>query len=176
MIGVVLATLTWMMSDTLVIEPLKIPITARDNENHGLTLYLGFHPSATYGFDQILGEMPIPPVPAVQAFDVRFLDPLLRKQFPGDGGYVDIRKCVSRTQADTFFIRAQPANDSFPVTFSWPDGLEAYFDTMLLKYHQKGSVHMIDMTKQTTFELTGSEPASFMIVISGLKGNLSWKD
>lgn len=164
------------MTDTSAIEPLKIPITARDNENHEHTLYLGFHPSATYGFDQLLGETPIPPVPAVQAFDVRFLDPLLRKQFPGDGGYVDIRQFVSRTQADTFFIRAQPASESFPLTFSWPEGLKAHFDGILLRYQHHGSTHTIDMAKQTTFAIAERGLESFVIITSGLKGNMPWKN
>jgi len=165
--------LVLMLADTLA-EPLKIPITASDTENHKHTLYFGFQPNATYGFDVPLGEMPIPPVPSVQAFDVRFLDPSRRKQFPGDGAYMDIRPFQSRTQTDTFFIHAQPANGSFPVTFSWPEGLDEYFDTILLTYHHEGSAHTIDMTKQVTFAITGTEYNFFTVVTSGLKGKLPW--
>jgi len=176
MIGLIAAILSLMMSDTLHIEPLNIPITASDAESHKHTLYLGFHPGATYGFDRLLGEVPIPPVPAVQTFDVRLLDPFHRKQFPGDGAYIDIRQFVSRTQTDTFFVRGQPANGSFPVTFSWPEGLGRFFDTIILEYHHNGSAHMIDMTKQSTYSLTVGGPESFVIITTGLKGKLPWKN
>jgi hypothetical protein len=174
MIGVGAAIVALMMSDTSYSEPLKIPITAVDGENHRLTLYLGFHPSATYGFDRLLGEMPIPPIPAVKVFDVRFLDPSYRKQFAGDGAYVDIRQFVARTQTDTFFVHAQPSNDSFPLTFSWPGELKSFFKTISLRYYQNGSAHIIDMTKQTTFAVTEEGLESFLIITSGVKGKLPW--
>lgn len=163
-----------MMSDPLRTEPLKIALTVWDSENHKHTIYFGFHPGATYGFDRMFGEMPIPPVPSVPAFDVRFLDPFRKKQFPGNGAYIDIRQFASRDQADTFFVRGQPANDSFPLTFSWSEGLGTTFDTILLRHYENGSTYVIDMTKQTTFVLTGGEINTFEIITFGLKGKLPW--
>lgn len=174
MIGVGTAILALVLSGDLHSEPIRIPITASDNENHRLTLYLGFHPDATYGFDRELGEFPIPPIPTVKAFDVRFLDPAHRKQFPGDGAYIDIRQYVSRTQADTFFIHAQPANDSFPLTFSWPEGLGAYFNTVSLTCREDGSTSIIDMARQTKFAVTKEGFGSLIIITSGVKGKLPW--
>lgn len=175
MIGTMVVVLVLIMSGSTRIEPLKIPLTICDDESHKHTLHFGFHPKATYGFDSLFGEAPIPPVPAVPAFDVRFLDPFRRKQFPGDGAYVDIRHFGSRAQTDTFFVYAQPANGSFPLTFSWPEGLGRTFDTIVLKYEHAGSSRVVDMTTHTSFAIEKDGPASFTIITSGLKGKLPWK-
>lgn len=161
-------------TDSIRSEPLKIALTAWDGENHKHTIYFGFHPEGTYGFDSGFDEMPIPPVPTVPAFDIRFLDPLMRKQYAGDGAYVDIRPFVSSTQKDTFYVRGQPANRSFPLTFSWPKGLGQYFKAILLRYRKNGSMQTIDMTKHTMFVMTEEVSSSFEIITSGLKGKLPW--
>jgi hypothetical protein len=176
MIGAMVTVLVLTVSGSTRIEPLRIPLTACDAENHKHTLYFGFHPQATYGFDSWLGEAPIPPVPAVPAFDVRFLDPVRQKQFAGDGAYVDIRHFSSRGQTDTFFVYAQPANRSFPLTFSWPEGLGRTFGTIVLKYEHAGSSRVVDMTTQTSFAIEEDGPASFTIITSGLKGKLPWNN
>jgi len=172
--AVVTAFVAMTMSDSLRSEPFTVVLTAQDAENHRHSIIFGFHPEATYGFDSRFDEMPIPPVPTVPAFDIRFLDPLMRKQYAGDGAYVDIRPFVSSAQTDTFYVRGQPANESYPLTFSWPKGLGKYFDTIVLRYKKGGSFHTIDMKEQTTFVLTGEEINSFEIITSGLKGKFPW--
>jgi hypothetical protein len=169
----VIAFVALMVSDSSHGEPFTVVLTAQDSENHRHSITFGFHPDATYGFDQQFGETPIPPVPSIPAFDVRFLDPFSRKQFPGDGAYRDIRPFVSAAQSDTFFVRGQPANVSYPLTFFWPKGLGKHFERILLRYRKDGSVSMIDMTKQTSFVMT-EEMNSFEIITFGLKGKLPW--
>lgn len=173
MLTLVTTIFAMMVLDSSRSEPLKIALTARDGENHKHTIYFGFHPEATYGFDHKFDEMPIPPVPTVPAFDVRFLDPFNRKQYAGDGAYVDIRPFVLAEQKDTFYVRGQPANQSFPLTFSWSKGLEKYFESILLRFERDGSIQVIDMTKQTSFVMTEGM-SSFEIITSGLKGKLPW--
>jgi hypothetical protein len=176
MIEVLIALPVFLSSGAQHPEPLKIPLTVEDREYHKHTIYFGFHPKATYGFDDGLGETPIPPVPTVPAFDVRFLDPHLRKQFPGDGAYHDIRKYVSRNQTDTFYVRVQPANRSFPVIVSWPEKLGQFFRKIVLMYSSHGTSYVIDMTTRTRLTLEEDEQNSFMIITSGLKGHFSWKN
>jgi hypothetical protein len=110
----------------------------------------------------------------VPAFDVRFLDPLMRKQHAGDGAYIDIRRHVSRTQRDTFYVRAQPANRSYPLSFSWPENLGSTFTSIFLKYQHGESSRELDMTRTTRLELGEDGPETIMIITSGVKGKLPW--
>ncbi len=153
-------------------QGIRVPLTMRDVQGHQHTIIFGVDPQATYGFDAELGEQPIPPVPTVPAFDVRFLDAQGRKQYAYDGAYVDVRAYTSRAQADTFYVGFQPAEGLFPVEFSWPLDEVLQFDEAILQYDDHGSSTRIDMKRVGSVEIASG--SSLVVITRGPVA--SWRE
>jgi hypothetical protein len=133
---------------------IRVPITFRDLAGHRHTITFGMEAGATYGFDSMLGEQPIPPVPAVPAFDIRFLDPMGRKQYPYESSYLDIRGLNGAAQIDTFFVSFQPSEGRFPITVSWPLRLLDPFISVLMMIPGPNGNREVDMKETGTVSIS----------------------
>jgi len=153
-----------------------VPIVISDTSGHQFGITFGVDPKATYGFDMSLGEEPIPPPPTVSAFDIRFLDPLQRKMpYNGMGAYLDVRPYVSRTQVDTFYVRFQPNNDSFPMTITWPVKIKDAVDSACVIFRSAGSLVRINMLKERAVRVVDGTVNTCIIVTYGVKPPLPKK-
>jgi hypothetical protein len=148
-------------------DSLIIPITISDAAGHFLTMRFGVHSMASYGFDEWLDEVPLPPYPPVPVFDVRFLDPQRRKQFAGDGAYVDIRQFISTAQADTFALRFQPSEDAFPLTFAWDREQTLRCDSIVVIPIGESGPFRVDMKSSSTFHVFSPDFTTALIVMKG---------
>ena len=144
-----------------------VPLNVRDQEGHRFVVRFGYHDSATVGFDRQFGEVPVPPVPSAPAFDVRFLDPRHRKgQFHGLDAYVDIRAFDHTAAHDTFYVRYQPADESFPVVVSWPASLVKRNTEARMFYRDAGEVRSVDMRSVDSLVLSNDAGNVLHIVCS----------
>ena len=143
-----------------------IPLTISDSLQHHNTLIMGVDPRATYGFDMALGEMPIPPILPPPLFDVRFMDPLNRKQpIPGNGAYDDIRRYESPAQADTFFVRVQPAEGGLPLLVRWPHGLGGSAKQGELMVKAPAGPANVDMMTADSVYVRGGDTHDIRIIV-----------
>jgi hypothetical protein len=58
---------------------------------------------------------------------------------------VDIRAFDATVERDTFYVRYQPANESFPVVVSWPSSQVKQNAEARLYYRDSGAVRSLDM-------------------------------
>ena len=91
----------------------QTPITVSDNNNTetSQTLYFGLEVSATEGLDAHLGEVVLPPVPPVGAFDARFTLP------DNNPSLRDYRNSENVTSQWELYL--QPGQSGYPMTISW---------------------------------------------------------
>jgi hypothetical protein len=146
----------------------QVPLTMRDIIGHRHTIVFGIDSKATYGFDADLNEMPIPPVPGVPAFDIRFLDPDGRKQYPFEGAYTDLRPYVSPSQRDTFHVGFQPAAQKYPMYAKWSLSDLRSFDDATLILNEGGVERRVNMKEVGMIEIASGR--SLVIVTSGVRG------
>lgn len=145
---------------------IKVPLTVRDIVGHRHSITFGVDARATYGFDVDLGEMPIPPVPGVPAFDVRFLDPEGRKQYPYEGAYIDLRPYFSPAQSDTFHVHFQPSANKYPVYVKWPMDALRNFGKAFLILVERGEERHVNMKEVGMVEILSGN--SLVIVTKGV--------
>ena len=127
----------------------SLQLRGEDAGKRSTTIVLGYHPAATEGFDVEFSEMPVPPVPAVQAFDFRFVDRKWLHREPATGTYADVRPLRATADADTFFVRLQPQNEAFPVRISWDSRqISAYAEATIVIAHADGT-RTVDMRAST---------------------------
>lgn len=97
----------------------RISLTATDKSGNQHTIVCGSHPAASLGYDTQLGELPVPPVPSNDMFDVRFLDPPALIRQPSSGSYIDVRPPFPNSHIDTFVIRIRTQAESYPIRVRW---------------------------------------------------------
>jgi hypothetical protein len=162
--------------DTLSGVSYSLPIAISDTLGHRYAVVFGVDFRATDGFDKDLGEMPIPPPPDVAAFDVRMLDPHHRRQpYPGFGSYFDVRPFLSRMQIDSFYIRFQPANEAYPMRFSWPGQISDAVDSAFIFYVEAGNHVKRDMLKEKFFFVRDPNVHECMLITYGAKETIRRK-
>ncbi|HTY01627.1 MAG TPA: hypothetical protein VMG09_16500 [Bacteroidota bacterium] len=144
-----------------------IPITARDARGHSQTIRIGLRPGATYGFDEELGEIPLPPYPPIPVLDIRLEDPEGRKQYRFDGSWVDIRPFTSSSQCDTFYIRYQAAPEAFPLVFSWDNRSFDHFDGALLVGNLTTGAVQCNMRTEHQIIIPDGEFTVLRLILSG---------
>jgi len=132
---------------------IAVPVQFTDAYGHTHTLTLGVDPRATYGFDAGLDEMPVPPVPTAAAFDVRFIDPDGRKQYPYESAYRDFRPYLIPSQRDTFLIRFQPAASYYPMTVTWSRDATREFEQVTMIVPDGQGERIVDMIKDHRVQL-----------------------
>lgn len=147
-----------------------LPIVIADSGGRRFAISLGVHPEATDGFDAQLGERPIPPVPDVAAFDIRFLDPNGRKApYPGLGSYLDVRPYRSRSQVDTFYVRFQPRDQAYPMLMSWPVKIREVVDSAFVVIPDGGGSRRINMLEDHAFRIMDDTINTCMVVVYGVR-------
>lgn len=145
-----------------------VAVQGSDGEGHTLAITLGVHTRATNSFNWQLGERPIPPVPAAPVFDVRFVDVTRRRtDYPGLDSYIDLRPYTARSQADTFYVRFQPANTSYPMHFSWSHDVGTRFQQAMLVYRKGSEVLTVNMANQDTLTLgEAADPINTLVIVT----------
>lgn len=143
-----------------------VVIDVADRQGNHNSVRIGVHARATNGFDQELGERPIPPVPTVPAFDIRITDPLRQKgRYAGLDAYTDFRAYRSEAQADTFVIRFQPTLDYYPVTFRWrSEEVARMFQAATLAHRKDNAFVEHDMIKTDSIAV-GEEVGNKVIIV-----------
>jgi hypothetical protein len=148
--SLVLAFLWGMAGNQITIA---VPIGFADSWGHTHTLTFGIDSRATYGFDAELDEMPVPPPPSPAAFDVRFLDPEGRKQYPYESAYKDFRPYLIPSQRDTFHIHFQPAASYYPMTITWSRDATKGFEQVTMIVQEVTGERTIDMITEHRVQL-----------------------
>ncbi|MBI5647201.1 MAG: hypothetical protein HY962_09750 [Ignavibacteriae bacterium] len=144
----------------------SIAILAYDAAGQSGGIVIGYHPDATTGYDPLLGDKPIPPVPAVDAFDFRCIDPPGLRRTPPTGCYRDIRRPQPAAVADTFRIRVQPQNGAFPVRIGWRQTqLRAFRAAFLRLSNDTGDVS-VDMHISERVEIAANARLDFLIILT----------
>lgn len=133
------------------------------------TLTLGFHGHATDGFDTHIGELPVPPIPVENAFDVRLGDRAGMQRMPPTGSYVDLRALRQPSQIDTFILHFRTAQESYPLRFSWPASIRESCDSLTLISGDGQEEDVIDMLSTTEWVVTEASVSSCKIVWWGVK-------
>ncbi len=133
-------------------------------------LKFGQHPDATNGLDVDLGESDLPPVPPVNAFDVRFI---LSDETTS---LIDYKN--SEEYTTEWIFELQPGEEGFPIYLSWdmeslPEG------KFILSDHINGNMVYINMKEQNSLVLNNSFINSLVItksqaVVSKITMNSGW--
>ncbi len=144
---------------------ISVPLHFADAYGHAHTIVLGIDSRATYGFDAELEEMPVPPVPVSTVFDVRFLDPDGRKQYPYETSYRDFRPYVYPSQRDTFHVRFQPAASYYPMIITWTRDATRDFEQATMVVDEGGTERKIDMISEHRAKLMSG--SRLMIITRG---------
>jgi hypothetical protein len=158
-----------------------IPLTITDNSpatktvpraiNQTTTINFGVHPSATYCIDAALGEVGLPPVPPVGAFDTRFVDP---RGNPvscfGEGMNLDLRQFSNSSQIDTYRVRFQPNSGGYPMTLSWHSLGSYYSGPVTLKDIFGGVTVNVNMKAESSYTVTDTTINRLLIIAEGPGG------
>jgi hypothetical protein len=115
-----------------------IDLTVSDAAGHTHTISMGAHSASTDTMDYVLGELPVPPVPSEETFDVRFVDTPDRNRRSGTGSYVDLRPYSSRAQADSFVVKFQTAANAHPMDFAFTGSLDSLCDSVVVLLDNHG--------------------------------------
>lgn len=143
----------------------SLALRAADAGGNSCVIVLAYHDDASMQYDIALGEKPIPPIPAVEAFDVRFLDPPGIRRTPPTGSYRDIRPRAPVARIDTFRIRVQPQNGAFPVRLSWDARQARRFAGARICTTGKDGGNECDMRRAEHVDLdAGTEPELLLVV------------
>jgi hypothetical protein len=147
-----------------------LALRATDAGGRSFRILLGYHENATDGFDAAFGEIPVPPVPAVSAFDFRFLDRSWMKRIPSTGTYADIRAARTLATPDTFLVRIQPENAAYPVRIEWDPSMTAAFRAAMLEVERSGAAERVDMRAVAAAHLDADAEPALRIIITRAKG------
>jgi hypothetical protein len=151
----------------------EVPFTITDGRL-SWSMYFGILPGANYCMadqDTINGhgeweQPPVPPGP----LEAWFVWPRSGSNVScfGMGILNDYRPFTSYAQKDTFRINAYYMSDSASLVVSWPPGLVAYFNELILKDVQTGgALHTVNMLTTTSVSLSVVNPPHFRIYASG---------
>lgn len=124
-------------------------INVKDNGTDNQNLTFGLSPQATDGMDQLLGELPLPPVPPSGVFDGRFELPMT----PADYSVKDFRN--DTLLSASWVIKFQASTAGYPVTLTWTNTtLPA--GNFTLKDLLTGTIVNVNMKSQTSYVVTNS--------------------
>lgn len=131
----------------------KVPLTISNAGNANVkVIHFGGHRNATYCIDADLGESELPPVPPSGVFDVRFVDTRSgAARCMGEGMELDLRQwSTTAAITDTHRINLQAGDPGYPITLSWPSGLNQFYSSMTLR----AGTDNINMLNETSLEIT----------------------
>ncbi len=149
-----------------------IPLRIEDYVGYSGVVEFGIHPYATYGIDPHLGESEIfPPFPWV--FDARLID-LPGRNNLGMGVWRDLRTSTTTTQVDTYLVKYQPSENSFPMKLTWQNNLVDYVGRAKIIDTRGGQIVNIDMLSSTSVTITDPEIDSLYIITTGRGILPSW--
>lgn len=147
-------------NSALCIATWKNTLKVSDAGNKMDSLFFGTSVSGTNEIDTCLGEYALPPVPPLNAFDVRFI-------IPGEFSKTDIKKDTANEM--TWLVKFQPSPAGYPITFSWNNSVFPATGYFYLKDSVGGSVVNIDMRSQNSYTLTNSEIGLLKIEYTRIK-------
>lgn len=140
-----------------------------DSTGRQFVLTYGTDPNATDGYDEAFGEVPLPLLPPVGDFELRFLDSPGHQRVPGGGAYIDVRAFRSTTQVDTFIIHFQTAVRAFPVTFSWDGISPRSCDSVCVLYRAGETNEIINMARQRALAIHDESVSNLMVIKYGAR-------
>lgn len=147
-------------------------LRAEDAGGRSAVITLGYDAHASDGYDVELSEMPIPPIPSVQAFDFRFVDRTWLHRKPETGSYTDIRSPRNDAGVDTFLVRFQPQNDAWPARISWDENTIQRFSSATLLLRKPGGEERIDMKAEAFASIDASaDPVLRVLLTNAATGN-----
>lgn len=146
-----------------------VRLLIRDNSGHERQITIGVHSAASRGFDQHLGEMPLPPFPPIEAFDARCLVPDARRLYAGDGSSMDIRSWSSAARTDTFRIRTQAGADGYPIRVTWDTTAVRPFTRSQLTVAGGGRAPSIDLHQRGVLSIEDREATMIVIELGGAR-------
>jgi hypothetical protein len=163
-----------------ILETTPSPVTdalqlrAEDAGGRSAVITLGYDAHASDGYDVELAEMPIPPIPSVQAFDFRFVDRSWLHRKPETGSYSDIRSPHRDAGVDTFLVRFQPQNDAWPARISWDEHTIQRFSSATLLLNKADGEERIDMKAKAFANIDASaDPVLRVLLANTGTGNSS---
>jgi len=141
----------------------RMSLIGEDSRGNRHTIILGLDSAASYGFDEGLGEAPVPPSPPAGIFDFRFTDIPGRGRIPYTGCYVDIRPAVSAAQRDTFIVHCQASVYPMSVTLQSRSG--AWIDSIIVERLPLGLTRASDLIREKTFSVASEEESTARIIV-----------
>ncbi len=102
---------SFLFSHSIQAQSWSIPVTVTNGTGVSDMVHFGIHPDGTYGLDEQLGEVNLPPLPPLSVFETRFL-------ITGYEGFaLDIRD-TSQTER-IHVLKWQAGSGGYPVTVEW---------------------------------------------------------
>jgi len=146
------------------------------------TIYFGGHRTATYCKDTVtladgvtkIMEEEQPPPPPSNIFDVRFVDNRSGVgKCLGEGTLINFTQwSTTGPRVDTFKVRLQAGDPDFPMTLTWPSGLNAYYSSLHV-IESGGAAQNVDMLANTSLQLDDNSVLYVKIIanvlINGVK-------
>jgi len=128
----------------------EVPVTISDASQGETTrsLYFGLEATATAGLDNHLGEVVLPPVPPVGAYDVRFILP------DESGSLRDYRNSENTTSS--WKMKIQPGQPGYPMTLSWNPDILPEGEFLLTDAVTGGDIINVDMKTVNTLVIENS--------------------
>lgn len=139
----------------------EFPLQVSDAAGNSATLWFGLDPQAGNGFDRVVGEEELPPLPPTGAFDTRWVGQNIQMAELGLGGHRDIRR--GNESFDGVIVHEvsyQP--EKKPVTLSWD--LPPYVTGVLASPHFSTINKKMSGKGQLTISLTEAIPSLIMTI------------
>jgi hypothetical protein len=143
-----------------------VPITMHDAGTASTIDTFGVHTKATYCNDGLLNpggffEEEMPPFPPPPAIGFYFIDSRAAGGCNlGTGQRLHLQES---TKIDTFKFQFQPGDGGYPITFSWPAGLDADWNSLVLQDLFGGFLHNVDMLTATQVVVTNNAITQLVI-------------
>jgi hypothetical protein len=143
-----------------------VAITANDATTGVGTDTFGVHKDASYCIDGVLSggftEEELPPKPPGGVFDLRFTEHRAGSTCKGVGQRVDFQEDAGKL--DTFKLEFQPGDGGYPFTFTWPAGLSADWNNLVIQDAFGGFFVNVDMLTATTVQVTNPAITTLNII------------
>jgi hypothetical protein len=137
-------------------QSFSVGLIINNNGSDRDTLLFGSHANATYCIDAGIGEYEAPPPPPTEVFDVRFIDPRGQSECMGQGEPINYHYWDTAAVTDTFQVKIQAGAGGYPVTLSWPSGLDTFYSSLRLRDLFGGFLYDVDMLTTTTLSVTNA--------------------
>jgi hypothetical protein len=115
----ILAMFAFALEASAQTAQFQFPLTVTDNAGGTQQLFLGVDPAGTDGIDAGLGELPLPPMPPLTAFDARLVGEDIGIPAIGDGLIRDYRQGDVNTTGNRIHELKYQVGSGTTITISW---------------------------------------------------------